>query len=326
MTTLIVFFSLSAFGDLKMSFNKPYFYLKIDISQCRYSVEVNDVPVLEDFQGLPINTQIPINQWLKDSENQLSVKLFSVKDANEIANQANGECKSDVQLIVKNDDGEASPVNITDIKYSSPANQIDPLKSNISEGGTPAKHYVFSNSENSITQKNSGNIVISEPSIQSTESFNHHGVEISRSVTMPLTYPKWKWLSSDTIPNNEETKTSLLKEYQKIWADLKDKKVKELDQLFQERNVELAKAYYKTPSYFQSQLNLQEMVNDPKMELVGIYPEYTHLKVFGDGKLATIVSWDWETPVLVYNAKDNSFHTTIPVIFRHQNGKWIITR
>ncbi|MFH1347445.1 MAG: hypothetical protein ABIH22_02015 [Candidatus Margulisiibacteriota bacterium] len=56
-------------------YNKPYYTVQLDISNCVYDVRINDALLFEENEGFPVRVELPINHWLKDGSNIISAYL-----------------------------------------------------------------------------------------------------------------------------------------------------------------------------------------------------------------------------------------------------------
>jgi|GEM_PF-3509767 len=310
----------------KTMLTKPYLYLNIKISGCTYNAKINDVSIMNDSDGLPVDTRMPINQWINNDKNTLALNIAPIKDAEKYSQLPASECTADLELILEDNEGTSKPIILTTINFKSNPNEISTKEGNLATS-LPQGNFILTNNNNSIQKENGGDIVVSKIK---TEPFNGEfgsGVALSRSIQIPLDLPKWSWIEhGETINQTPETKIQLLDQYNIIWKALKNHSANKIAPLFHLRNSEYAEAYYSTEKKMQDKLGLEDIANNPDLIPTPIIPKYTYLKVFGNGKLATLVSWDHTTPILALNYTDKSSFITIPVIFAKINDKWVIVR
>lgn len=69
--------------------NRPLYTLATDAAGCLFDVRINDCPVLSDSEGNAVTTNMPINQWLRNGANVLTLAL-------ERPPMGTGECKAEV--------------------------------------------------------------------------------------------------------------------------------------------------------------------------------------------------------------------------------------
>ncbi len=304
---------------------KPFFSIHYDTEGCAYEIRVNDVPIDSDKEGGPMATTIPIDQWLQSGENTITVYLNPQPDAKDVA-KAGQSCNITTKFLVgQNNQPKSSDVPISIVKYHSSPVKLSSDKSAI-DGSAPAGKF---DSKDKFKEDENGDVTISPITIKTKETKNGQGVILTRTIELKTPFPKWKWLTSDKIENNESTKKELIVLYHNIWQALRDENFKYLKPLLKERANEMAKAMYLPPAKKNAISDFINEVNDQKLELgedVGsVSQDKLFLRVFGDGKLARLVAPDGG-PVIFFNAKDGSYSDSYDFIFRKQDGKWIITR
>jgi len=54
---------------------QPFYTVQVDIEGCAYDVRVNDGPLLEDLDGLPVVVEIPINHLVRNGGNEISLRM-----------------------------------------------------------------------------------------------------------------------------------------------------------------------------------------------------------------------------------------------------------
>lgn len=166
------------------------------------------------------------------------------------------------------------------------------------------------------------------------------GVSLSRTVTTNIPFPRWKWLDSDSIENNESTKQSLLKEYIKIWNIMQAMDEAALKAIRKEVSIE-KKTFYlsgkekksshlsgKTPKskrkFFDS---VREDIKDLNVTLDTIDMSKTLLRVHGDGRLAELVTYNQGyDPLIIWRDPSGFYSNSFNLMFRREKGVWIRTR
>jgi hypothetical protein len=58
--------------------SQPNYSLEVNLEGCTYDVRVNDGPVYENTRGFPVVSQFPVNRWLRNGQNELSLRLLPV--------------------------------------------------------------------------------------------------------------------------------------------------------------------------------------------------------------------------------------------------------
>ena len=54
---------------------QPYYTVQLDMSSCVYDIRVNDAPLFESVEGLPVVVEVPANRWIRNGANEVSVRL-----------------------------------------------------------------------------------------------------------------------------------------------------------------------------------------------------------------------------------------------------------
>ena len=315
-------------GENTMHINKPYLVLGIDFAGCSYVPSVNGVTFEEMLGGEKgvIATDIPINQWLKPGKNEFSLILKPSKNANKLKNM-DQNCKAKVILKVKPNDTSITPddSNYTPIfsyEYHSAPDNITTDESHF-KGTTQAGQ--LDSSQDFKRVEEGGDIKIGPVHIEKIDTDHGPGIKMTREVDLPLPFPKWAWFDGDQIPNNEETKKELTKQYRKIWEALKHNNIQSFSSDFKQRDEEYAQAMYKSVNKINIISKLTQKEKSQTLELGDFQPKYQHLKVFGNGKLAKLLSWD-DLPVIFFNEKHKDMSHSVDITFMKKNGHWQIIR
>ena len=304
---------------------KPVIEVHFATEGCTREVFINDVPVLSDAPAnIPLDADYPANEWMQSGENTITLRLTPNENKKQLKDLKQ-LCKGEISLLVEQMDNKNIRFPIGTIKYISHPDNILAEKANII-GSEEAEKL---DSHDNFKKNEDGDVTIGPVEIKKVESKYGDGVELQRTITLPLPFPKWKWLTSDKIENNEATKKELIMLYHNIWQSLHDKNFKYLQPLLKERATEMAKAMYLPPAKKNAISDFIKDTNDPDLtqgEDIATVPEKKlYLQVFGDGRLARLVAWDGGS-VIYFNAKDGSYSQNYDFIFRKQDGKWIITR
>ena len=95
--------------------------------------------------------------------------------------------------------------------------------------------------------------------------------------------------------------------------------------LFEERNNELDKAFYYSSGVMEAKLKDSFEVDFPQLNMLEIEGQDVGYESERNLKLASLLR-DNRGPAMVGNFKDSQGSIGFPIMFRKQNGKWIITR
>jgi len=309
--------------------DKPSFNLKISADNAYFEINVNGVQQIEDFSELPIDLNYPLNGYITNGENEISVLLSDTKKNN---------AKFTVTLFVRKFNDFTTPSqDILTLSY-------DQSKQEPFELTTKAGHY---SEKNNFLPSSDGKVIIGVPNIiihKKSVIWNRDAKLITLKFSFPNPFPRWKYLDGEEIlaePYRTLTETKAI-ELQKndakiqalyainreIYNAAKKKDIYTLMSFFKERNREMDTAYYRKEGETATKLrdSLLEVMNNPNMELLErndkVWEEKTSLifRVEENNKLAYVVN------LLTWNYTKGEGSENFEIRFRYEKGKWILTR
>lgn len=330
---------------------KPFFSVRVDVSGCRYEVRINDVTVVSDQNGYPVTVNFPVNEYIANGENELTVYLMPlVEDIyEETTTELTKDCKGFVALQVRQSGTpDSENQEISRIQFNGPVDNPDLLS-----GSTQA---VKLDSTNGFAQSENGDVSVSEvqsvtwafrdnikPEINFPEYFSRpqskflpieKGIKVSQNLFLKSNLPDWAWLQSEKINAHENVRLELYQEFLSLQNLLLSDKLSDstLYPLFAERTKELSQAYYVSEKEMEPDgiircakdkanyefLEIEEPIEKEKFSF--------SVQVYGDNRLAAILTWDGGHRLIYNEVAEDGGSKVFPIIFRKQNGKWIITR
>ena len=311
-------------GETAMHINKPFVTLALSFAGCDYIPEVNGVNFKNSLGTAGVvKTHMPINQWLKPGKNTISLILKPGDDADKLV-QWDQACEAVVTLQVKSADQKHNYQPIMTYHFHSKANNITKNESHF-KGTTEAGQ--LDSSQDFKRVDSGGDIQIGPIHIEQIDTEYGPGVKMTREVDLPLPFPKWAWFDSDQIPDNEETKKELVKQYETIWHAIKDNHLDSIKDLFNQRNQEFAEAFYKPLSFFKPIQSIQSNIDNSHMELGGPFnPDHVHVVRTGHNKLAALVLNNGDGGCIFFNDNKHDTSTTYDMWFMKKDGEWKIIR
>ena len=317
--------------------DKPYFQVKILADSCTYNVLLNDI-IIDSDEG-PMNTTIPVNPYMINGKNTLSIAVQTKKDRN--GNPIDQDCQIKATLEVKtsgnfNDDQIYA---LNSVAFSGNPASDEMNEQNI-KGSTKEMKLWYNKAQNDFDNTPKGQVIVENPQIKQGDFFygydydtqkrqNMQGIEVLSVVTIPNTLPHWAWLDGETIESNQQTKDELLAIYQKIWHAIETKDFSSIENLFALRDHEMAEAFYKEK--VNTLENIKEDANNPNFH-VSIPPnkelleENTYLNVFGIKNQLSSITFNDGAAILAFARNDKSFSNYYSLIFAKINGQWKIIR
>ena len=316
-------------GENTMNIDKPYLVLDVDFAGCDYQASVNGVTFRDmggPSQSMAIAMDMPVNQWMKPGKNKFSLILKPGNNPERLKKMSQ-DCRAKVILKVKSADtpfkkDESNYRPIFAYEYHSAPDNITKNESHF-KGTTQAGQ--LDSSKDFKHVDSGGDIQIGPVHIEQFDTEKGSGVKITREVDIPLPFPKWAWFDGDQIPDNEETKEELTQQYKQIWQALKNQNIESYASDFEKRTQEYAEAYYVSKNEVNLIKDLAKKEKDPDLELGGFQPKYQHVRIYGHGKLAKLLSWDG-LPAIFFNNKEKDMSHDVDISFMKKDGKWKIIR
>jgi len=295
---------------------KPVFKLMIHSVGTRYEVLINGVMVHDDDSGGgQITTSLPINHWMRSGENSLKLVVYPDDEGIPI----NEKSEVNAEIYVYNDDVEEQQYRIGGFNFKGVGHIPEPKLLGYRLDAELFKH------------DDEGEVIAQE--VEITEDTVFDGViEYKRIINIPNNLPLWAFFNSDDIPNEPELSEE---DFWAISAELRDHlkiiqdkiiagEVDDVMPLFEERNNELDKAFYYSRGVMEAKLRDAFETDIPQLDMlpitgksVGYINEYNRklASVYRSGK-----------PAISGNYKEGTGSLKFPIMFRKQDGRWIITR
>jgi hypothetical protein len=307
-------------------FTKPICTLKYQNRACPYELFVNGGLVACDmFATATIESQ-PVNHWLARGENRVDLLVYvdPVEETDPLE-LLDPEASFRIELSIAQDGEEATAREVFTVAFAGGR------AAGSSAAGTFDSHRDFA-------ARDGGNVTVGEVVIAPLP--RGIGVKVSRTFTLPLPLPTWRFLGGEPIaqlweadePRLLQTYQELMAAYQPIWDGLRGRDLDRLLPLFEERSAETDQAYYRPPGTTRRALRvgLEQAFADGDVELAPLAPPsgFWHLLVGSTGKLITFTRTPRASSILWYEprSEDDQAARTVPVVFRRQNGRFVVTR
>jgi hypothetical protein len=320
--TIIILLSIlfGCSGDTKLTNSilnkKPVFKLMIHSVGTRYDVLLNGVMIYDDATGNgQITTSLPINHWMRSGENSLKLVIYPDDEGIPI----NEKSEVNAEIYVHNDEMEEQQYLIGGFNFKG-------------LGHIPEYDLLEYRLETELFKHDAEGEVIAQNVEIAEDTFFEGVVEYKQILTIPNNLPLWAFFNSDDVPNDPDLSEE---EYWTLSAELRDHlkmiqdkliagEVDDVMPLFEERNNELDKAFYYSSGVMQAKLKDAFETDIPQLdmlELEGRYVSYVNEKNL---KLASV--YRSRKPAISGNYKEGTGSLKFPIMFRKQDGKWIITR
>lgn len=307
--------------EIKMDIlqNQPLFELKIKSFGVSYGALINGNYVQIQFDPeSKEDLKLPINHYFTSGKNQIGIKVMP----NEEGEDFNPSSYVELTLTTRSFGSDITYPLLTMSFHGSKPPMAQPPERGISlEAQAP------------FNPSNKGSIEIEDILVSPMQDFNG-GLAITQNISIPSSLPRWKFLDSEDIPlptslsdsEWEAARLELFKEYMNIHNALITKDIARIAKLFEERSNEMDQAFYEPSGTTQKQLiaTLTETVTDNELTLASIEPDILGFAYTESSKLRELTRGD-NGAAITYEYKDGGSRG-FPIIFRRENGKWIITR
>jgi hypothetical protein len=296
---------------------KPVFVLKLHSYGTRYNTYINGVMVYRDGDGRgQVTTSLPINHWLKSGDNTFELLVYPDKKDTNI----NEKSTIQVEIFIHNDGQEDQLFRIGGFEFKGVGhiNNID------------LKGYQLEAAEFKVSD--SGGVSVSNTSIEEYDKYSG-AYKYSKIISMPNSLPLWAFFNSDDVPNDPDLSEE---EYWTLSAELRDHlkviqnkiiagDIDEVMPIFEERNKELDKAFYYSSGVMEAKLRDSFEVDISQLNMLEIEGRDVSYVNEDNLKLASIFRTK-RGAAMVGNFIDSQGSIEFPIMFRKQDGKWIITR
>ena len=309
--------------DVSVLQGKPVFKLEIEAYGLVYFVSANGGSVFNEFDAdSQISVDLPINQWMHPESSEFSTVIFPKQGETDFSESS----YLHVTLLVQDFDNK-------DIEYRLPLLMFNgsQYKSNkeMEKSLTKGRYHLTENNEVKL-----GSGAIDVGSISKTKTKYADTARIySREVIIPNSLPLWAFFNSDTLPDYDAMSPDEFKKsikeifpaYKKVQDLLIAGDVDALVTMFAERSREADLAFYQTPGTMSATVRrlTQQFLDDPEWSLDIRTSEQLGLLSYDNKKLVSLVKGG--AGALGF-AKENGRYYGLEIVFRQENGQWIVTR
>lgn len=319
----IAIYSCAEPNSMTILQDKPVFTLKLEASNTSHFVRLNGVAIHIEFsdQG-QISTVLPINHWMKSGENTLGVDILPSGQGEPI----NPNAKVKLELQVRNH-GQDEVYTVANLEFEGKYLREGRPTKNSTTPGRLKSGRAFAPDQN-------GDIAIG--TVSATPRAMYEGAMLfERTIDIPSSLPLWAFFDSDELPNYDEMSDDdyysamkpIFEEYEKVQNGLANGDADKIMPMFEERNRETDAAFYLKPGTTREKLSAAlkaAMANDNR-ELVEITPEDLTITLEENRKLVSLTRNHTDSAI-GFNFKNGEGSENYNLMFRQENGKWILTR
>lgn len=313
-------FAISAKEENKMNIlqNQPVFELKLEGFGAIFMVEVNGARVFQQWNAAgKIETRLPINHFMNPADNTFKIFAWSGDDS-----PINPHAFVKIELVVSDHTQPQNEFTISNLIFDNIG-----LENRIETSVTAGKL----NSLKGFTTDDAGDLTINGAITGQFDNVHTH----SRVMNIPSSLPLWAFFSSDDLPDYESMSDDeyyqhmdvLLIEYMKVQDAIKNNDIASILPMFEERNKELDAAFYHPPGTLAEKIKvaLNDAANDESAALVELKTDYVDFE-YSEGNKLNKLSRNGNKAAITLNYKEIEGSYRFDMIFRVQDGKWILTR
>jgi hypothetical protein len=307
---------------------KPLFDVRIDIEHCPHDVYVNGGLVTRNLHANPTHVEYPINHYLRSGQNDVEVQMLKSESEPDA-------CDVKLELRWKDESAppDATPVRLLTLFHDA---KTAPAQ-NPTLGSSPSGSF----DANTGQAADAGQLRVGAASVTRLTGLASNIHVLSRTFEIELPFPDWAFLRSEkvtldwqfaTAEQEQHAYEQLLAAYKELHAVLAKEDVQGFLDACEERSREMDIAYYKVPGETRASLEkqLRKAMSDPEFELADLYKapgKNWGYMVGSKGTLLALTQGTRASTIFRYQLKDGTaFSIVLPVLFRKERGRFVITR
>jgi len=295
---------------------KPVFTIDLHAEGTRFQLYLNSVLVeVQNHSEGQSTYEIPVNHWMRSGKNTLDLIVYPNSKGEDI--QPNAVIKS---ILKVHNFGEQEKYSLGGFSFSG---------GNYKEA---ALDKAYQREVENFTPVETGGISVSKLGMIEDAPFDG-ARKYALTFDIPSNLPLWAFFESDEVPDldtmSDEDYEAVSAEMYVILRNIQDHleqgKVDEIMPLFAERNRETDLAFYKEEGQTERELH-SDFTNDiPTLDMITLDSNSAGYESERNLMLASNLRNDRDNAISG-NLKSGPGNLSFPIMFRQQDGKWIITR
>ena len=305
-----------------MHINEPFYKVFISTQGLKYRIVVNGIDIKNDKSLSPLNVEIPINQFMQTGENKFELQLFPFSKKGNLTKTDADYIEIEFRLY----SDLSKYVVLSKLSFSEKNSKAgNPYNGSTAEGNYSLVNHRFE-------PNNNGEYLVSKLDIDVKENA-YNKTFIRQSVSLTTPFPKWKFLTSDTMPERKQFKNmeqlvngligAPFKILEKIHTGLTNKDIDSIMPIFKERNDEMDKAFYYESGTYEKMLRESFQENYKKRRILNDLNIKYAKPIISPGKTIVQLGSD---PLIRFHNESKSVFIKYDIFFRKDGDKWIITR
>ena len=311
-------------NDVSVLQGKPIFKIEVEAYGLKYVVSANGGRVLNEFDAdSQISVDLPINQWMHPEESEFNFVIIPKFGETSFSEQS----FLHVTLLIQDFENK-------DIEYRLPLLMFDgdQYKSHneMEKSLIKGRYHLADNNEVKI---GSGEIELGQIN-KADFKYVDNALKYTRHIVIPNSLPLWAFFNSDTLPdydamseqNYNQSRKDLFSLYKKVQDALIAKDVEVLVDMFAERSREADLAFYQPAGTMSENVRklTKQFLDDPDWVLKIRTWNDLGLVSYDNKKLVSL-NRAQITGAIGFEKKSGRYYG-LEIIFRKQDGEWIVTR
>ncbi len=309
-------------GNDFTNYRKAWFTIEFEAQQMGLDIRVNDIPVFNiDNTGL-MTLEVPINQFIINGDNEIKViahPLFDEDD--EQMDDFVAGTKVEVGLYIRDDGEPAEKRKLIDKVLIRPdLAYLDSTHEAVDR---------FSGEEGS--ENNTEQKVTRDAHVLDYPGYGNFKKQVVTTwdvKNVSTNFPRWAWQDGKEIIDDEATYNSLLAAYKVLYDAFQEKDLHKIEDILHTHSSERAVAFHlKDAEAGFDNLSLERFIDHPTIKLHGeLFVEYTKLDIFGNNKLARIMSGAHTQPIAFIDEETDQPYLPQFIWYKNSNNEWIQIR
>jgi len=314
---------------------KPVYTLKVETFGVSHFINVNDCTVIFDVDDEGQSAVVvPINHWMRSGENTISYDLFPPEPGKPFKPGSYVR----ITLMVHELSDPEKEYTVATLHFSATKDEHQSHTTGSSPSG------MYSSLKNFAPDK-AGDIEVFDATgapMPADEDFAG-AMTFKRKINIPSSLPLWTFFQSEEMPDHrmnsrsddeyEAAMAPLFAEYRKVHDALAKKDIDAILPMFEERNRETDMAFYMEPGTTAKRMreSLMSTLTDLKngnLELLELGPRNVDYHLEDNKKIVSLRRTGLDHAIILnyVNKKKDLGSKSYPMLFRYQNGKYILTR
>lgn len=276
-----------------MSLAQPYYTAAVNVSGAGFDMRINDCPIAA-HRKRSISTVVPLNEWIHNGPNQLSVELRPLPRETEV--RPNAEFTLEVRV---REDRDPTQRFVCELAYRNAQMKV------WGQDDAPGQ-----GAHVELAARPDGSLFSLQP------------------VFMQVPFAPWGWRDAPTYRNTPSVRKSLLDEISRLHTLFSRNDLDTLFELCRERSLDWATAYYGDyeDAVAATRSTFESICLEPTFSLQPAITERTKLHVYGHGRLAYLTN-HLDESTIYYADQEVSVVGQLKFIFRlNEDRQWVVCR